>query len=122
MAEMIALTHHERWDGSGYPQGLRGEQIPIEGRICALVDVYDALLSPRAYKEAWCLEDVLAEIRRGSATHFDPELVAAFLQIVPQLKGELNDSIARERSALGWGLVTARVPLTGPVWAAPSTL
>lgn len=121
MAETIALTHHERWDGSGYPQGLRGEEIPIEGRICALVDVYDALLSPRAYKEAWSLDDVLAEITRGSGTHFDPELVAAFLRIVPELNNELNDSMARERSALGWGLVTAEGVANRPAWAAPST-
>jgi HD-GYP domain-containing protein (c-di-GMP phosphodiesterase class II) len=102
MAETIALTHHEHWDGSGYPRGLRGTEIPIEGRICALVDVYDALLSPRAYKEAWRVDQVLAEITRGSGTHFDPELVDAFLRIVPQLDMELRASLSRERSLLTW--------------------
>jgi HD-GYP domain-containing protein (c-di-GMP phosphodiesterase class II) len=107
MAETVALSHHERWDGSGYPHGLAGEEIPIEGRICALVDVYDALLSPRSYKGAWSLDEVLAEITRGSGTHFDPDLVLAFLRIVPRLDGELRESVTRERSALGWEIVHA---------------
>lgn len=71
----IALTHHEKWDGSGYPRGLAGDQIPIMGRIVALVDVFDALLSRRAYKEGWPLEQVIDEIRRLRGSHFDPELV-----------------------------------------------
>jgi response regulator RpfG family c-di-GMP phosphodiesterase len=96
MAEAIAISHHERWDGGGYPNGLRGEEIPLAGRICAIVDVYDALLSKRRYKEAWDPADVLAEIARGSGTHFDPTLVDAFLQFAFGLTGELEASFARE--------------------------
>jgi CHASE2 domain-containing sensor protein len=85
MAETIARTHHERWDGSGYPDGLKGEEIPLVGRICAICDVFDALGSKRPYKEAWSRVRVLEEIAQGSGSHFDPALVAAFLQIAPQL-------------------------------------
>jgi CHASE2 domain-containing sensor protein len=88
-AETIALTHHERWDGSGYPAGLAGEDIPLEGRICAVCDVFDALLSPRCYKPAWPLDEVLAELRRQRGSQFDPELVDVFLTLVPQLYEEL---------------------------------
>lgn len=70
----IALSHHERWDGAGYPSGLERTQIPRSGRIVALVDVLDALTSPRPYKEAWSFERAVAEIRAGRGTHFDPEL------------------------------------------------
>jgi CHASE2 domain-containing sensor protein len=92
MAEDIARSHHERWDGSGYPDGLSGEEIPLAARICAVVDVYDALLSKRAYKEAWSVAQALSEIERESGTHFDPELVAAFLRLAPTLAGELEPS------------------------------
>jgi response regulator RpfG family c-di-GMP phosphodiesterase len=85
MAEAIARTHHERWDGTGYPRGLKGEEIPLEGRICAICDVYDALGSQRPYKEAWPAERVLSEIAIGSGSHFDPALVRAFLELAPQL-------------------------------------
>jgi putative two-component system response regulator len=85
LAEEIALTHHERWDGGGYPNRLRGEQIPLSGRICAVVDVFDALRSERPYKPAWSLEDTLEELRRQRARHFDPRVLDAFLAIVPEL-------------------------------------
>lgn len=75
-----ALTHHERWDGSGYPQGLSGSQIPLIGRIVAVCDVFDALLSDRPYKKAWSLNDTLDFIAQGRGTHFDPEVVDAFIQ------------------------------------------
>lgn len=81
MAEVIALTHHERWDGGGYPNGLAGEAIPLVGRITAVCDVFDALTSPRVYKDAWPVEDALAEIERQSGQHFDPELAAIFLAL-----------------------------------------
>ena len=85
MAEAIARTHHERWDGTGYPNGLAGEDIPVEGRICAICDVYDALGSKRPYKEAWPVQRVLQEIAEGSGSHFDPALVKAFLELAPEL-------------------------------------
>ena len=88
MARDIAMSHHERWDGSGYPAGLREQEIPIAARICAVVDVYDALLAKRSYKDAWSSEQALDEIQQGSATHFDPTLVAAFLALAPHLDSE----------------------------------
>jgi HD-GYP domain-containing protein (c-di-GMP phosphodiesterase class II) len=99
MAETIARTHHEWWDGHGYPRGLRGEEIPIEGRMCAVVDVYDALLSKRSYKDAWRVDDVLAELERGSGTQFDPAVVSAFLRLAPKLDAELHASFVREQAS-----------------------
>jgi putative two-component system response regulator len=80
LARDIAYTHHEKWDGSGYPQGIRGEEIPLGGRLMALADVYDALISRRVYKEAFSHEDAVAEIVKGRGTHFDPALVDLFLE------------------------------------------
>jgi putative two-component system response regulator len=88
MAEVIARTHHERWDGSGYPAGLVGEEIPLAGRICAVGDVFDALISDRPYKAAWSIEDTLAEIDRQRGRHFDPRLVDLLLAIGPDLARE----------------------------------
>ncbi len=82
-AARIALTHHERWDGSGYPNGLKGENIPIEGRVVALVDVFDALISKRPYKEQWPIEEAVRAIAEGSGTEFDPALVATFHKAMP---------------------------------------
>jgi HD domain/CHASE2 domain len=82
MAEEIALTHHEKWDGSGYPRGLAGEDIPLVGRICAVCDVFDALTSNRPYKDAWPPNDAIEEIRSQSGRHFDPRLVELFLGLV----------------------------------------
>jgi putative two-component system response regulator len=79
LAESIALTHHERWDGTGYPFGLKREQIPLEGRICAICDVFDALVSKRPYKDAMSVPEAIAEIRSERGRHFDPELVDVFL-------------------------------------------
>jgi CHASE2 domain-containing sensor protein len=109
-AHEIALTHHERWDGTGYPAGLAGEDIPLSGRICAVVDVYDALLSRRRYKAAWGLDDVLAELRRGRGTHFDPRLVDAFLELAPALTVELapaDGAAAGEEPLVAPGAVPA---------------
>ena len=80
MAREIALTHHEKWDGSGYPKGLKGEDIPLVGRITALADVFDALTSERPYKKAWSNEDAVAFIKEQSGRHFDPKLVACFIE------------------------------------------
>ena len=85
LAETIAKTHHERWDGSGYPLGLSGESIPFVGRVVAICDVFDALQSKRPYKPAWPLADVVAELQNNSGKQFDPELVETFLQILPRL-------------------------------------
>ncbi len=77
-AGVIAQTHHEKWDGSGYPLGLAGENIPIEGRITAVADVFDALSSARPYKEAFPLDKCFRILKEGSGTHFDPRVLAAF--------------------------------------------
>ena len=79
-AHRVALSHHENWNGTGYPQALAGENIPLVGRIVAVCDVFDALVSSRPYKEAWPVEDAVAEIERLSGTKFDPQVVAAFLE------------------------------------------
>jgi putative two-component system response regulator len=81
LAEEIALSHHERWDGAGYPYGLVGDVIPLPGRIVAIADVFDALISERPYKRPWPLDEALKEIRAQRKRHFDPDVVDAFLQI-----------------------------------------
>ncbi|WP_206485423.1 HD domain-containing phosphohydrolase [Thalassotalea sp. G2M2-11] len=85
MAKSIALSHHECWDGSGYPNQLKGESIPIEGRITALADVYDALCSKRPYKEAWPDEKVHAHIKEQSGIAFDPKLVEIFFNNIAEI-------------------------------------
>lgn len=85
MARVIALTHHEKWDGSGYPYGLKEDNIPLVGRIVPIADVFDALTSKRPYKEAWSVEDAIDEIVRLKGRHFDPVLVEHFIAILPQI-------------------------------------
>ncbi|MBF0175424.1 MAG: two-component system response regulator [Magnetococcales bacterium] len=85
MARTIAYTHHEKWNGSGYPQGLQGQEIPLEGRITAIADVFDALTSTRPYKKAWSVDDTMDLIRRESCEHFDPDLVKPFIDLRPQI-------------------------------------
>ena len=85
LAALIARTHHERWDGSGYPHGLQGKDIPMVGRITAIADVFDALCSERPYKQAFEIEQCFQIIRQGSGTHFDPEVVEAFFDAEPEL-------------------------------------
>ena len=80
LAREIALTHHEKWDGTGYPQGLKGEDIPLGGRLMALADVYDALVTRRVYKDAMPHEEAMRIIIDGRGTHFDPDVVDAFLE------------------------------------------
>lgn len=84
-AALVALSHHEKWDGTGYPKGLSGEQIPLPGRIVAVADVFDALTSDRPYKKAWSVEDAVEEIRKRSSLHFDPALVEAFMRRLPEI-------------------------------------
>jgi putative two-component system response regulator len=79
MARTVALTHHEKWDGTGYPRGIKGENIPLVGRIVAVADVFDALVSKRPYKKAWPAERAVAVIKEESGKHFDPEVVKVFL-------------------------------------------
>ncbi|MHB8468608.1 MAG: HD domain-containing phosphohydrolase [Gaiellaceae bacterium] len=79
-AAVVALSHHERWDGTGYPLGLTGERIPIEGRIVAVADVFDALTTARSYRPAFSLDEAVAMLAAGRETHFDPDILARFLE------------------------------------------
>jgi putative two-component system response regulator len=85
-ASLIALTHHERWDGTGYPQHLKGNDIPIGGRICAIADVYDALTTPRIYKELTGEVEALRLILQGAGILFDPTVVKAFESVFPDIR------------------------------------
>jgi putative two-component system response regulator len=82
---IIALSHHEKWDGSGYPNGLKGKAIPIEGRIAAIADVFDALTSRRPYKEPFSDEKSLVIVRRWRESYFDPDVVDAFIAITKEI-------------------------------------
>lgn len=85
MAREVALCHHEKWDGSGYPRGLAGEDIPFPARIVAIADVFDALTSERPYKKAWPIEEATRLIREQAGKHFDPALVETFFQCLPEI-------------------------------------
>ena len=101
MAESIAYTHHEKWDGSGYPHGLKGEDIPLEGRIVAICDVFDALTSGRPNKKALPVGKAVQELKDNSGSYFDPFLVNKFIEILPQIvkvKESYKDQHPTERS------------------------
>lgn len=98
-AHSVALTHHEKWDGTGYPNGLAGEQIPLFGRIVALADVFDALTSVRPYKKAWTTEAAVAFIEQGAGTQFDPALMAPFKSALPDIL-RIKDQYGEENGAL----------------------
>ena len=101
----IAYSHHEKWDGSGYPRGLRGEEIPLAGRLMAPADVYDALISPRRYKPAYSHKQALQFIREGSGSHFDPEVVQAFVAIeksMQQIAQHFTDEKVLEVDPRNW--------------------
>lgn len=85
LAREIALCHHEKWDGSGYPSGLTGEAIPLSARIVAVADVFDALTTARPYKRAWTVEAAAEQLQKDAGRHFDPQLVELFLGILPQV-------------------------------------
>ena len=85
MGQKIARSHHERWDGSGYPDGLAGEEIPLEARICAVVDVFDAMTMDRPYRAAVPQDEVLEMMSESSGSHFDPHVLAAFLDHMPEI-------------------------------------
>ena len=85
IARQVALTHHEKWNGKGYPQGMRGEEIPLNGRIVAIADVFDALTSVRPYKSAWSVEKAVGLLGRESGEHFDPKIVEQFMICLPDI-------------------------------------
>ena len=97
MARTIALHHHEKWDGSGYPNGVAGEDIPIEARIIAIADVFDALTTERPYKSAWSVEDAIEVLRKDSGSHFDGNLVQIFIDSISQVL-EIKERWAEETS------------------------
>jgi putative two-component system response regulator len=88
MAEQIARTHHERWDGTGYPAGLKGPSIPLSGRIVAVTDVFDALTHERPYKKAWPVAEARDEMKQQSGRQFDPDVVRAFLEVLDREEGQ----------------------------------
>ncbi len=106
MSRIIALTHHERWNGSGYPKGLAGEEIPLEGRIMAIADVFDALTSERPYKHAWRVEDSVDYINSESGEHFDPKLVELFHQVLPKIL-QIKGRYAEEHEEEDWEKTSA---------------
>ena len=85
VARLVALTHHEKWNGKGYPRGRSGEDIPIEGRIVAIADVFDALTSERPYKSAWPIEKTVATMQQDAGSHFDPKLLPLFIERLPEI-------------------------------------
>jgi len=86
LASSVAMTHHERWDGGGYPSGLVAEEIPLEGRIVAIADVFDALLSKRPYKKPWTVDDAMDLLQQEAGQHFDPSMVPVFIELRPELE------------------------------------
>jgi putative two-component system response regulator len=86
VAKIVALSHHEKWDGSGFPDGLVGEAIPLEGRIVAICDVFDALVSNRSYKKSWTDAEAIDFLRQNAGKHFDPRLVELFIHNIPEFK------------------------------------
>ena len=86
MAKEIVYTHHERWDGTGYPEGLRGSEIPVAGRLMAIVDVYDAAVTRNVYRPSMSHDKAVDFIVAGKGTHFDPAVVDAFIRVAPGFK------------------------------------
>jgi putative two-component system response regulator len=96
-ARVVARSHHEHWDGSGYPDGLQGENIPYVARLVAVADVFDALLSARPYKGPWQVDQAIAEIERGAGKYFDPRIAGAFISLYA--RGALQDLIKTSSSS-----------------------
>jgi len=87
LAAEIAFSHHEKWDGTGYPRGLKGDEIPVSAQICAVADVFDALSSARCYKKPMSLEEACEFIRKQTGHHFSPRVVEAFFQVIDKIAG-----------------------------------
>ena len=96
-AQRLAAYHHEKWDGSGYPYGLAGEEIPLSARIMAVADVFDALVSKRSYKEGFPIDKAFAIIEEGIGTHFDPEVARAFLHARDKARAVAEKSNAKKQ-------------------------
>lgn len=100
----IALTHHEKYDGTGYPEGLKGEEIPLYGRIVSVADYFDAFVSERRYKKAWSFDDALLDIDKKAGSSFDPEIVSAFMNVKETIRqilaanNEITDFIKNGKS------------------------
>lgn len=107
LAENVALTHHEKWDGSGYPNGLKGSDIHLAGRITAIADVFDALTSKRPYKEPFSLEKSFSVIKDGQGNHFDPDVVDAFLAVQDEIL-EIKERYKDEHKSLFIQMAGAR--------------
>jgi adenylate cyclase len=101
LAKELVYTHHERWDGTGYPEGLAGDAIPIAGRIVAIVDVYDAMRSPRPYHRAMTHDEVMAIIVKGRGSHFDPAVVDAFLELAPTFEALSSAPLGPDQERAG---------------------
>ena len=99
VSRVVALTHHEKWNGKGYPRGLKGEEIPIEGRIVSVADVFDALTTARPYKEAWSVERAIDLLKEEAGEHFDPELVPLFIDHLDQIL-EIKEKWAEKTESL----------------------
>lgn len=101
LAATIALTHHEKWDGSGYPGGLAGEEIPLYGRITAVADVFDALSSDRVYRRAYDIPAAVRIMKEMSEAHFDPKLFSLFLDHFPEVLDVKEEEDSRARLHVG---------------------
>jgi putative two-component system response regulator len=99
-AKIFAGTHHEKWDGSGYPRGTKGEDIPLQGRIMAIADVYDALVSERPYKRPFSHEKAAQIIEEGAGSHFDPLIVKVFLTVTEKFREVLEMTLRQNGSLL----------------------
>jgi len=113
LAEEIALTHHEKWDGTGYPRGLAGESIPLSGRIVAAADVFDALTTERRYKQAWSLDRAFDLLEKEAGSHFDPKVARAFIELRPQIE-EIRQRYQPQQEAESPLQLQAERQLTSP--------
>ena len=117
LAASIALHHHERWDGTGYPMGLSGDSIPLTSRVVAIAEAFDMLLSERCYKAAWQMEEVSQYLETRAGTHFDPALMALFLADLPGMIEARDGATAPGERVLEERETAPRVPETAPLFA-----